>query len=229
MLKQMALGFATVCSAAALCGCPNQAGGGAQPAVGGKSSTPSSATGQSSPSASQQPLAQAGQDFKQGAEELGQAAQQGLHSAGEKAQQLGGEIKQGTQQAGQNAKAGYANFSEDVKQKYPKVVESMQKQFDAMNKWAVTTYGETFSSDAPDRDKLVGAFKDETQYKPQYSIDSFVVDSKTDTAAVATVELTYTGTDVAKPQASQHKKYRYTFHKEPKGDDWKVYKIEPLS
>jgi hypothetical protein len=141
---------------------------------------------------------------------------------------MGQDIKEGTAEAAAKAKEGLANFSDDVKQKYPKVVASMQQQFDAMNTWAVDTYRDTFTSDAPERDKLVDSFKADTEFKPKYTIDKFDMVGSTDTEAVANVEITYTGTDVAKPMATQHKKYRYIFHKQADSDDWKVFKIEPM-
>jgi hypothetical protein len=104
----------------------------------------------------------------------------------------------------------------------------MQEQLDSMNEWAVDKYRDTFSPDAPERDKLVSAFEAEAEYKPKYTVENFTVESATDTEAVATVTVTYTGTDVAKPLATQSKKYRYTFHKEAAAGQWKVYKVEPL-
>lgn len=213
MLRRTLSGVLLLTIGAALLGCPASEQNAASPTTAEQRSNTQLDSGMQ-----QQDTAK---DLTDGAAKLGEEAKQS-------ATQMGEEVKETTEQAMETVKEGYGNFTQEVKDKYPQVVESMQAQLDSMNEWAVDKYRDTFSSDAPERDKLVDAFKAEAEFKPKYSIDNFAVESSTETEAVAVVSVTYTGTDVARPLAQQSKKYRYTFHKQADSSKWKVYKVEQL-
>lgn len=155
-------------------------------------------------------------------------AQETMENAQQKAEELGAEAKETAQQTGETIKEGYANFTQDVREKYPKVVESMQKQFDALTSGAEEDYKSSLAEDAPRRDALLAEFKQNAPLKRSYTLETFTVDSASDTEAVATVVLASKNSDPAQPVEDKHASYKYTFRKAADSEDWRIYDIEPL-